>query len=83
MVGDVMRQARLRWCAAHGKRVDDVTEALQVPRPTLYLWESARGRPDPVDIRRVLTFYECGEDEICEALRLRSLPAPVASAPLT
>lgn len=75
MVGQLLRRERLAWQQRTGKRVADVWKDFGVLRPTLYLWESPRGRPDSVDLRRLMEFYGCPETLIAEALRLRSLPA--------
>lgn len=71
MLGAFLRKAR----EAHGLDVREVAIALGIPRATIYMWESPRSRPDPVDIRRLLTHYGCDESEISEALVLRSMPA--------
>jgi hypothetical protein len=74
MVGQLLRRERLAWQQRTGKRVEDLTASFGMTRPTLYLWESTRGRADPMDIRRLLEFYGCPEALVTEALRLRSLP---------
>lgn len=87
-VGDYLRKMRRRWEKRRGTQsaeseetaVQEVLRRLSIPRPTLYLWESARSRVDPVDVRRLLTVYGCPETEIAEALRLRSL-SPDSSSP--
>lgn len=71
MVGSYLREMRRR----SGKRVPAIITALGISRPTIYLWESKRSRIDPRDIRRLLAVYGCSEEEIAEALRLRSEPA--------
>jgi transcriptional regulator with XRE-family HTH domain len=69
MLGPFLRGLRQRARI----RVAEVVTALEVPRPTLYLWEGPRSRPDPVALRRLCEFYGAAETEIAEALRLRSL----------
>lgn len=57
----------------HAKmRAADVSEALSVPKPTLYYWESAKGRPDPVQIRRLCELYAATPEQLARALLLRA-----------
>lgn len=61
----------------------EVYEALGVPKPTFYMWEGPRSRPDPTDLKRLLDFYGVDADQELEAFRLRSEPLdePAVSAP--
>lgn len=56
------------------KTVAEVCAELGVPKPTLYMWEGPRSRPDPVDIRRMCALYNAKQRDITKALELRSLP---------
>jgi transcriptional regulator with XRE-family HTH domain len=69
MLGPFLQERRKE----SGRRVLEVVAHMGVSKATVYLWESALSRPDPVDIRRLLQFYGCSEEQIAEALRLRSL----------
>ena len=75
VVGQLLRRERRAWQARTKKRIAELTAAACVARPTLFLWESPRGRIDARDLRRLLEFYGCPEELIAEALRLRSLPS--------
>ncbi len=69
-LGEHLRALRKR----SGLRATDVCAALGVPRPTLYMWEGRRARPDPEDIRRLCAHYGADREELAHALDLRSLP---------
>lgn len=69
-LGSYLRDLRER---SKTPKVADVSAATGIPKPTIYMWEGPRSRPDPVDIRKLCTFYGASEDQIAESLRLRSL----------
>lgn len=77
-LGAYLRARRL----ASGKTVAAIVEHMGISRPGLYWWEGPKTRPDPADIRRLLEFYGCSEEQIVEAQRLREqLPPPVRNRP--
>ena len=78
MVGEYLREARMR----SGLSARVIAAKLGFHSNQLYFWEPERVRVDPRDIRRLQQLYGCGESEIAEALRLRSMPDdPLSEAP--
>jgi predicted DNA-binding transcriptional regulator AlpA len=79
MLGSHLRALRLK---SETPTVAEVCEKHGIARPTLYLWEGPRSRPEPTEIRRLCVFYGAAESDIAEALRLRSLGPGVEAAGL-
>jgi len=80
-IGAYLRELRKRGPRGHIP-MRHVVRDLKVPRQTVYLWESLQSRIDPQDIRRLCTYLGATEEQIAEALRLRSLlPEEQAAEP--
>lgn len=67
-LGALLRSRRL----GASIRTIEMARRLGKGRTTIFLWETDRGRPDPVDIRRWCEACQAPESVIAQALDLRS-----------
>lgn len=71
-LGQYLRALRLH--SPRGRiKMSEVVRDTNLSRQTVYKWEGPQSRPDPVHLRRYLQYLDANQEQIAEALRLRSL----------